>query len=121
MSQSGGEKTEKATPKRREDAKKKGQVARGAELPTAFAFLTAILAASIFAADLFEYFGIYLNNLTHKITDPRAFTFVDVHLIFIEALKLISHYFNSDHCCFFNRRFGREFRSRRFNSFRRRF
>ena len=37
-----------------------------------------------------QYFGIYINNLAHKITDPRAFTFVDVHLIFIEAIKLLA-------------------------------
>jgi flagellar biosynthetic protein FlhB len=90
MSQSGGEKTEKATPNRREDAKKKGQIARGAELPTAFAFLTAVFAASIFGKDLFANFGSYINNLVHKIADPRAFTSVDVHQLFIEAIKLLA-------------------------------
>lgn len=90
MSQSSGEKTEKATPQRREDAKKKGQVARGTELPTAFAFITAVLATSYFAQDLFANFGNYLQNLGHKIADPRAFTTVDVHQLFIEAIKLLA-------------------------------
>lgn len=83
------EKTEKATPKRREDAKKKGQIARGAELPTAFAFITAIFAASIFGKDLFANFGNYLTNLGQMIAEPNAFTTTDVHQIFIEAIKLL--------------------------------
>ncbi len=90
MSQSSGEKTEKATPKRREDAKKKGQVARGQELPTAFAFITAVFATSYFGKDLVANFGHYFQNLAHNISDPRAFTTTDVHQIFIEAIKLLA-------------------------------
>lgn len=90
MSQSSAEKTEKATPKRREDAKKKGQIARGAELPTAFAFITAVFAASYFGKDLFANFGNYFQNLAHNISDPRSFTTIDVHQLFIEAIKVLA-------------------------------
>ena len=40
------ERQEKATPKKREDAKKKGQFARGMELPTALTFFAALIAAN---------------------------------------------------------------------------
>lgn len=38
-----GEKTEPATPRRREEARKKGQVAKSAEVSTAFLVLTGFL------------------------------------------------------------------------------
>ena len=84
------DKTEKATPKRREDAKKKGQIARGAELSPAFALLMAVLAASIFGQDIFTNFGIYFQGLGQKIADPHAFTTTDVHVIFIDGLKFLA-------------------------------
>ncbi len=46
------EHTEKATPKRREDAKKKGQSARRPELPAAAGFLAALLMLRVMASDL---------------------------------------------------------------------
>lgn len=84
------DKTEKATPKRREDAKKKGQVARGAELPTALALLLAVFAASVFGKDLFANFGIYFQTLAQQIADPTPFTSVDVHLLFVDGIKLLA-------------------------------
>ena len=45
------ERTEKATPHKREEARKKGQIARGAELPATLTFL-----AIIFALNFFEVF-----------------------------------------------------------------
>src|SRR5258708_6467844 len=39
-----GEKTEKATPKKLRDAKKKGQVAKSQDLPSAFTFIVSIWA-----------------------------------------------------------------------------
>lgn len=84
------DKTEKATPKRREDAKKKGQVARGAELPTAFALIAAVLAASYFGKDYLVNFGLYFQSLSHQMTNPAAFTSIEVHLLFIEAVKYLA-------------------------------
>ena len=37
-----GEKTEKATPKKLRDAKKKGQVAKSQDLPSAFTFIISV-------------------------------------------------------------------------------
>jgi flagellar biosynthesis protein FlhB len=47
MAENGQEKTEQATPKRREDARKKGQVPRSVELSTATVCIAA--AAAIYA------------------------------------------------------------------------
>jgi flagellar biosynthetic protein FlhB len=49
-----GEKTEKATPKRRAEARRKGQVARSMDLSGAFVLLAALLALSAFAPRLVE-------------------------------------------------------------------
>jgi flagellar biosynthesis protein FlhB len=46
---SGGEKTEKATPKKRDEARKKGQVAKSMDLNGAVVLLAALLALSAFA------------------------------------------------------------------------
>jgi len=45
----GGEKTEKATPKKREKARKEGQVAQSQEIGTAFLFIAAFVALRAFA------------------------------------------------------------------------
>lgn len=84
------EKTEKATPKKREDAKRKGQIARGAELPAAFTFLAALFAANYFSRDLFGNIGDYIKNSAQKIADPQVLTSSDVHGIFIEAVKILA-------------------------------
>ncbi len=46
MAQSGGDKTEKATPKKREDARKKGQVAKSQDLNGAVVMLAGLMALS---------------------------------------------------------------------------
>ncbi len=52
MSQQGGEKTEKATPKKRRDARDKGQVFKSADLTTAFSLLVVFGALSVFGVRL---------------------------------------------------------------------
>ncbi|MBS1792406.1 MAG: flagellar biosynthesis protein FlhB [Acidobacteria bacterium] len=84
------ERTEKATPKRREDARRKGQIARGAELPAALAFFGALIALKIASADLFSRMGFYFQNSAHQIADFRSFTDTDVHRLFIEAGKSLA-------------------------------
>jgi flagellar biosynthetic protein FlhB len=48
-----GEKTEKATPKKRDDARKKGQVARSADLTGAVVLMTGLVALSAFAPRMY--------------------------------------------------------------------
>ena len=61
------ERTEKATPKKREDAKKKGQFAKGAELPTAFAFLSALFLINILGSNIFEQIALFIHEISMKI------------------------------------------------------
>ena len=84
------EKTEKATPKRREDARKKGQIARGAELPAALAFLGALIALKILSADVFGKVGFYIQDVAQKIAFVKPLTESDLHVMFIEAAKILA-------------------------------
>jgi flagellar biosynthetic protein FlhB len=51
----GSDKTEKATPKRREEARKKGQVAKSADLNGAVVLLASLLALSVFGPAMIEH------------------------------------------------------------------
>ncbi len=52
-----GEKTEKATPKKLRDAKKKGQVAKSQDFPAAFTFVVSMLATLWMSSYLYEQLG----------------------------------------------------------------
>jgi flagellar biosynthetic protein FlhB len=54
MANSGGDRTEKATPKKRDDARKKGQVAKSMDLNGAVVLLAALLALSAFAPGMYH-------------------------------------------------------------------
>jgi flagellar biosynthesis protein FlhB len=84
------EKTEKATPKRREDARKKGQLARGAELPGALAFLGALFIINILSRDIFGRIGFYIQSSAHHISDTKVLTVADTQGLFLEAGKILA-------------------------------
>ncbi|KGE17512.1 flagellar biosynthesis protein FlhB [Paenibacillus wynnii] len=72
-----GEKTEKATPKKRQDARKKGQVAKSAELSGAVVLLSAVLSLSMFGGFIKErvvslYTDVYLNRLNMEVTPDNV-------------------------------------------------
>src|SRR3990172_2651870 len=56
------EKTEKATPKKLRDAKKKGQVAKSQDFPSALTFVTAIIGTLIAAPFLYQQLASYIIN-----------------------------------------------------------
>ncbi|KAA9006407.1 flagellar biosynthesis protein FlhB [Paenibacillus spiritus] len=69
----GGEKTEKATPKKRGDARRKGQVARSAELGSAIVLLAGVLSLVMFGGYIKERFmklfmDVFVNRLTMEVT-----------------------------------------------------
>jgi flagellar biosynthesis protein FlhB len=84
------ERTEKATPKRREDARLKGQIARGAELPAALSVLGAVIALKVFSGDIFGIVGSYIQDSAHRIADIKPLTETDIHVILIGAGKLLA-------------------------------
>lgn len=55
-----GEKTEKATPKKLRDAKKKGQVAKSQDLPAAFTFIASIWVTMGMSTFLYQYLSNFL-------------------------------------------------------------
>jgi flagellar biosynthesis protein FlhB len=84
------EKTEKATPKKEEDARKKGQIARGNELPAALGFLGALLAFNMVSGDLIKTLGDYLQTTSLRVLTLRELTPVDVNVLFIEGVKILA-------------------------------
>jgi len=84
------EKTEKATPKKEEDARKEGQIARGPELPAALSFLGAIFAIYYTSLDVFGRIGYYIQNTAHEITALKELGHADLHGLFIEAGTILA-------------------------------
>lgn len=64
-----GEKTEKATPKKLQDARKKGQVAKAQDLPSAFTFVASFAATLGMASWLYHSMGGFLQTLFGAIGD----------------------------------------------------
>jgi type III secretion protein U len=61
------EKTEKATPKKLRDARKKGQVAKSQDFPSAFTFMVSIAMTLASSAYLFEQMGSYMVYIFRSI------------------------------------------------------
>lgn len=64
-----GEKTEKATPKKLRDARKKGQVAKSQDLPSAFTFIISIWIVLIMSRFFYDYLGGFLVSTFHLIQE----------------------------------------------------
>lgn len=83
-----GEKTEKATPKKREDTRKKGQVAKSQDINTAmllfFMFITFTAIGPYWKG---RFTNLYIHVFTEYLTRPL--TLDQIHLIFIDTLIYI--------------------------------
>ncbi len=84
------EKTEKATPKRREDARLKGQIARGAELPAALGFLGALIAVSVLGREIIGRLGLYIQSTAQKIIEAKTLDISDAQTLFVEGAKILA-------------------------------
>lgn len=67
-----GEKTEKATPKKREDSRKKGQVARSADLNGAVVLGAGLFALSAFAPQMYEAITAATRHALMLIATPQV-------------------------------------------------
>ncbi|MEL7608372.1 MAG: flagellar biosynthesis protein FlhB [Bacillota bacterium] len=63
MSQQGGDKTEKATPKKRREAREKGQVFKSTELATALSLIALFGALSILGSSMMDRLGEYMTSV----------------------------------------------------------
>lgn len=74
-----GEKTEKATPKKRNDSRKKGQVAKSPEIPSSLILLGALccfmMLGPFFQRQILQLFGdIFVHRLNMQVTDANVFS-----------------------------------------------
>jgi flagellar biosynthesis protein FlhB len=84
MARGGGEKTEKATPKRREEARKKGQVAKSQDLNGAVVLLAALFALSIWGPHIWSQVGASMHDTLAMISQPRALTTGGIGRVFMQ-------------------------------------
>jgi flagellar biosynthetic protein FlhB len=84
MAGGGGDKTEKATPKRKAEARKKGQVAKSPDLNGAVVLLTSLFALSIWGPHIFEQMGTSMRSTLALIATPEAASGRGLGKVFME-------------------------------------
>lgn len=90
-----GEKTEKATPKKLRDARKKGQVAKSQDLPSAFTFVVSIWAVLALSDYLYRYLGGFLISTFNAISHGHLETTISgmfyesIMVIFLASLPIL--------------------------------
>jgi flagellar biosynthesis protein FlhB len=85
MAGGGGDKTEKATPKRREEARKKGQVAKSPDLNGAIVLLASLFALSIWGPHIWQQMGASMHDTLAMIATPQAVTAGGIGKLFMEG------------------------------------
>jgi len=65
------EKTEKATPKKLRDARKKGQVAKSQDLPSAFTFIVSVAAVLAFMGFMYEHIARFTITAFNAVVQDR--------------------------------------------------
>lgn len=65
-----GEKTEKATPKKLKDAKKKGQIAKSQDLPAAFTFIASVAVVLALSHTLYDQMAGFIVGSFKLVSDP---------------------------------------------------
>ena len=72
MAEEAGEKNIKATPKRRQDAKREGDLPRSKEFPNLFTFIFALIFLSIFGATGVQLIGVIFKDYLRDISDVQV-------------------------------------------------
>ena len=85
------ERSEKATPKKREDARQKGQFARGAELPAALSFLAAVSTLYLFSSTIIGQVNGSIRASALQIAQAGRLTDTDIHLMFLEGGRTLAY------------------------------
>src|SRR4051812_32169895 len=86
----GGDKTEKATPKRREEARKKGQVARSQDLSGALVLIGGLIAVSMWGPHMVEKLGDSMRSTITMMGTPEAVSARSLGALFMTNAKLIA-------------------------------
>jgi len=83
------EKTEKATPKKLRDARKKGQVAKSQDFPSAFTFIVSISTTLIMSTFILTKIGSYIINMFRRSSMQNIDMQAMGGALFEEALQMI--------------------------------
>lgn len=83
------EKTEKATPKKLKDARKKGQVAKIQDLPQAFTFIVSISTALIFMSYFFSQIGSFTLSIFRGVASAQEDFESKMPSYFLSAIQVI--------------------------------
>jgi type III secretion protein U len=83
------EKTEKATPKKLKDARKKGQVAKIQDLPAAFTFIVSISATLMFLSYFFNQIGAFTISIFREVSNAQENFEAQMPIYFLSALEVI--------------------------------
>ena len=83
------EKTEKATPKKLKDARKKGQVAKAQDIPAAFTFVVSIAAALSSVSFFFDQIGSFMLRMFRAVPTANEDFNTKAPGYFFEALQII--------------------------------
>lgn len=90
-----GEKTEKATPKKLRDARKKGQIAKSQDLPSAFTFIVSMWVILGTSVALYHYLGDFVIAAFKKIPDGDlgnaivGFFYEGIRVIFLASMPVM--------------------------------
>lgn len=91
-----GEKTEKATPKKLQDARKKGQVAKAQDLPSAFTFVASFGTTLAMVTYLYHTIGGFLRTLFGSVDSFDLEQIIlggylhGIYLIFVTAIPVLA-------------------------------
>lgn len=89
MAGGGGDKTEKATPKRRDEARKKGQVAKSQDLNGAVVLLASLFALSIWGPHIWQEMGTSMRSTLALIATPDAASGAGLGRLFMESGRTV--------------------------------
>lgn len=90
-----GEKTEKATPKKLRDARKKGQIAKSQDLPSAFTFIVSMWVILGTSVALYHYLGDFVIAAFKKIPEGDlgntivGFFYEGIRVIFLASMPVM--------------------------------
>ena len=82
-----GEKTEKATPKKLQDARKKGQVARSQDVPAVATFVVSMAMTINMAPQIYDLIVGYIKTIMHKI--PVVNMLDEGPVLMIEGIRVV--------------------------------
>ncbi len=83
-----GEKTEQATPKKLRDARKKGQVAKSQDLPSAFTFIVSVVSVVALAPFMYKKLSVFLLDAFRMVTQGEGLN-TTIPQMFSEAVNVI--------------------------------